>query len=351
MSWVSDSTPLVAGAWLSSAYVGHGITGADMRATTGTGTHGPGYLYNDWDSSADDAKEFRGLLLSVPAAGTFAAWEDGSFTLSGAPDGVYTFDYRLFVDGADLGVATVTITIGAAGASVSHSATLAAVSSSMAAQVQLQVSASQLLDAVTGTMAVQIELGVSMAAQLGAVQSTMLLGSAGAVDLAMSAQLAPITSSMALNVAMALELSSSATLGPVLSGMALNVGALPTAEWVSEVLPRLPRQLEIPPIFGAPAVLRFSDKAPSDRVPLAFNFSRDMDEVQSSPAPTVTITRAGGAADANPSAMKDGDPIVQGTRVIQWVEGGTPGTRYTLTCSAYRADGALLSIEGELAVR
>ena len=235
MSWVSDSAPLIAGAWLSSAYVGHGITGAAMRATTGTGTHGPGYLYNDWDSAADDAKEFRGLLLTAPAAGTFTAWEDGSFTLSGAPDGVYTFDYRLFVDGADLGVATVTITIGAAGASISHSATLAPVTGSMSAQVGLQVTATQVLDAVTGAMAVQLQLGLSMAATLGAVQSSMVMGSGGATELAMSAQLAPVTSSMALGVAAPLGLSSAATLDPVLSTTELystfggGTGNCPTA--------------------------------------------------------------------------------------------------------------------------
>lgn len=196
MSWVSDSTPLIAGSWLSSAYVGHGITGAEMRATTSTGDHGPGYLYNDWDDSGDDAKEFRGLLLSAPSAGTFTAWEDGSFTLVGAPDGVYTFDYRLFVDGVDLGVATVTITIGDVGNVITHSVTLAAVTSTMAAQVELQVAASSVLDAVTGTMAAQLELSVSMAATLDAVQSTMAMGAGAQLELASSATLGEVVGSM-----------------------------------------------------------------------------------------------------------------------------------------------------------
>jgi uncharacterized phiE125 gp8 family phage protein len=104
-----DST-LIAGACVVGDR-GLGVLGAVIRATTGTGTHGPGYLYNDWQAG-DDGKEFRGLIVAPPAAGTFLANEDGSFSLAGAPDGVYTFAYRLYVDGADLGTSTSTITIG-----------------------------------------------------------------------------------------------------------------------------------------------------------------------------------------------------------------------------------------------
>lgn len=91
---------------------GLGITGAVMRATTGTGTHGAGILYDDWDNSGDDAKEFRALIVTHSASGDLFVYEDGSFTLTGAPDGSYTLTYRLFVDGADLGTATETINIG-----------------------------------------------------------------------------------------------------------------------------------------------------------------------------------------------------------------------------------------------
>jgi hypothetical protein len=80
------------------------------------GEHGPSYLYNDLSLPADANKEIRGLIVTAPSAGTFFAFEDGSFSLVGAPDGTYTFTYRLFVDGADLGTATATIVIGAAGA-------------------------------------------------------------------------------------------------------------------------------------------------------------------------------------------------------------------------------------------
>lgn len=119
-----------------------GIAGATIRANTATGTNGPGILYNDWDSSADDAKEFRALIISGAPTGTLF-YEDGSFTIpAGTADGTYPILYRLFVDGADMGTATATVTISAATTpvisdlSVSFSVN-AAISSDLAAGYQL----------------------------------------------------------------------------------------------------------------------------------------------------------------------------------------------------------------------
>ena len=104
--------PLIAG---KAVYgnSGLGVTGMVIRATTATGDHGAGYLYNDWDSGDDD-KEFQGLIITPPSAGVFVPYEDGSFKFSDAPDGVYQIGYRLIVDGENHGDATVTITIGSA---------------------------------------------------------------------------------------------------------------------------------------------------------------------------------------------------------------------------------------------
>lgn len=100
--------------WISGAYIvgetGLGVLGS---AIPSTGEHGASYLYNDLSLPADDDKEIRGLIVTPPSAGTFYAWEDGSFSLVGAADGEYTFLYRLYVDGVDSGTATATITIGA----------------------------------------------------------------------------------------------------------------------------------------------------------------------------------------------------------------------------------------------
>lgn len=135
MSYLFDATPQ----GLTGAYAfgcaGLGVTGADIRANTGTGDHGPGYLYNDWDDASDDPKEFQGLIVTPPSGGTWFAYEDGSFTFSGAPDGTYPFEYRLYVDGADLGLQSSTITVGVPGIVGTSSITLGAVASVAAGTV------------------------------------------------------------------------------------------------------------------------------------------------------------------------------------------------------------------------
>lgn len=118
MSLRIDTTELISGAYVIGD-VGLGVLGSDVPSE---GEHGASYLYNDLTLPDDADKEIRGLIVTPPSAGTFYAWEDGSFSLTGAPDGEYTFVYRLYVDGADLGTATATITIG--GSTLSGSAVL-----------------------------------------------------------------------------------------------------------------------------------------------------------------------------------------------------------------------------------
>lgn len=101
-------TALVPGAY---HYGGDGL-GVLGSAVPSAGDNGPGYLYNDLSLPADAGKEVRGLIETFPVGlSSFDVLEDSSFSASG-PDGVYTFTYRLYVDGADLGSATGTITIG-----------------------------------------------------------------------------------------------------------------------------------------------------------------------------------------------------------------------------------------------
>lgn len=108
MSLRIDTAELISGAYVIGE-TGLGVLGSTVPST---GLYGASFLYNDLVLPADANKEIRGLIVTPPAAGTFYAWEDGSFSLIGAPDGVYTFTYRLFVDGVDTGTATATIAIG-----------------------------------------------------------------------------------------------------------------------------------------------------------------------------------------------------------------------------------------------
>ena len=119
MSLRAATASLVTGALVASLYPGHGIRG---DAVPTTGTHGGSIFVNDRVLPADAAKEFRALLVTPPSGLTnFYLYEDGSFTATG-PDAAYSFVYRLFVDGVDLGTATVNFSIGAAGVTLTPTA-------------------------------------------------------------------------------------------------------------------------------------------------------------------------------------------------------------------------------------
>ena len=112
MSWLSDSTELVSGGWLSSAYEGHGVRGDQVPST---GAHGPALLYQHVVLPGDAAAEFRWVPSTAPGSGTFVLNEDSSATLTGAPDGSYPLNGQWFKDGVLGGASNNTITIGTAG--------------------------------------------------------------------------------------------------------------------------------------------------------------------------------------------------------------------------------------------
>lgn len=93
----------------------------------------------------------------------------------------------------------------------------------------------------------------------------------------------------------------------------------------------------------------FDDKAPDERVRVAFDFGRNMSAVTGTPV--VTIARLSGTADPDPSAMLDGSPVISGAKVLQWVEGGLDGARYLIGCQAEDADGQVLVEAGTMLVR
>lgn len=154
MSCRVDTSSLIAGACVVGDR-GLGLLGSVIRAATDTGTNGPGFLYNDL-TVADDAKEIRGLILTVPSSGVFVADEDGSFTLTGAANGVYTFSYRLFADGVDLGTASISITLGTSGAITA--AILGTVTGTLSAAVNVSTVdvTAAILGAVTGAMSAAV---------------------------------------------------------------------------------------------------------------------------------------------------------------------------------------------------
>jgi hypothetical protein len=93
MSWLCDTSELVADGWLASVYAGHGVRGADVPST---GTDGPSALYPCLTLPADADVEVRGYITRWPELGVLEIAEDGGFIYVGATD---YFEFRLHADG------------------------------------------------------------------------------------------------------------------------------------------------------------------------------------------------------------------------------------------------------------
>lgn len=118
---MSTSERIDTSEWISSSEIigdtGGGVLGS---AIPSSGTSGAGYAYNDLSLPADAGKEICGRITTWPVGlTTFAAREDTSFDAT-APDGVYTFQYQLYVDYVATGSpTTVTLTFGGGSVTVS----------------------------------------------------------------------------------------------------------------------------------------------------------------------------------------------------------------------------------------
>jgi len=86
----------------------------------------------------------------------------------------------------------------------------------------------------------------------------------------------------------------------------------------------------------------FPPKAPDDRLDYGFIFPllRDGESLLTNPAPVVS---------ASPGLTIDA-VLVSGCEVIAWIEGGTPQTLCTLTCTAQTSQGRTLVGEATLFV-
>ena len=99
--------------WIPGAIVvGNRGLGVLADAIPSDGDNGASFLYNDISLPADSGKEICGRITTWPSSGTLYAYEDGSFEFTGAPDGQYSFDYTLFVDGMSSGTGTVSLQVG-----------------------------------------------------------------------------------------------------------------------------------------------------------------------------------------------------------------------------------------------
>lgn len=156
---------LISGAHLYGG-AGLGVLGSLIPAT---GDNGAGYTYNDLSLPADNAKEICGRVTSWPSAGTLYAYEDTSFEFSGAPDGSYTFQYQLYVDGVAIGSPeTVGLYVGPVPVTIS-----ASLGAAVASGFSAGVSASTIIAASLGTAAAAgYQANLSSAASIFAATGT-----------------------------------------------------------------------------------------------------------------------------------------------------------------------------------
>jgi hypothetical protein len=104
-----DTTDLISSS-LVIGNTGLGVLGLNIPST---GTDGPGFLYNDLSLPADLVNEFYGHITSNTfPAGTFYSYEDSSFSVIGAPTGIYNFVYDLYQNGVLIGSTSAQIAIG-----------------------------------------------------------------------------------------------------------------------------------------------------------------------------------------------------------------------------------------------
>lgn len=187
MSWVSDSTELVSGGWLASGYAGHGILGSAIPAA---GDNGGSPVLND---GVAPASEYRWELVTPPGSGSLTLFEDLTFEYDNPADGLYSFVYRLYEDGASAGTATVGLQIGP-----SHVA-ITATTAGATGQFGSHSTATSVVSAVTGAVTASFVSGAPSTCSINAVTGGVAAGvasSAGVCATAILAATAQVTASI-----------------------------------------------------------------------------------------------------------------------------------------------------------
>ena len=92
-------------------HYGRGGLGVRGDAVPSSGVDGASPIYAGLSLPAENADEFRIVILTQPTLGELFVYEDTSFSFTG-PDGVHTWTFEAFKNGVSYGTATVTLVIG-----------------------------------------------------------------------------------------------------------------------------------------------------------------------------------------------------------------------------------------------
>jgi hypothetical protein len=94
----------------------------------------------------------------------------------------------------------------------------------------------------------------------------------------------------------------------------------------------------------------FTFKAPAEKVPVTFDFTRVLGAAAISGTPTCAVALDAGATDDTADIL-DGAASTASGVVLQPVKAGTAGQDYRVTCTALTNDGRTLVLAGILPVR
>ncbi len=295
MSHLVSATSPIAAAHVVKRYPGYGILGADIPAA---GSSGGSPTIND---GINPAAEYHWRIETPPIAGDLATYPDLSFAFGNAPDGAYSWVYRLYENGVDQGIATVNLSVGAVTSLISAVGT--AVASGMA---NAQASAPDTASAAGGAQ------------------------SSGAASLISEVMLA------------------AAGFGQT-NGFAHAVFEVDVDDWTPE--PGLPKYSVIAPnrnytVRGKNGLL--DPKAPTEIITITFDFSALASKLSSA---VVACATDAGLPDPVPAAVLVGNPVIIGWNVVQRIQGGQHGTSYQFTCTADAIGGDRFVLIGTLFVR
>ena len=95
----------------------------------------------------------------------------------------------------------------------------------------------------------------------------------------------------------------------------------------------------------------FSPKAPSERVPITFDFSEQLAATETIIGTPVLTVRAVRALDLTPSALLSGSPSIVGGIVQHLVTGGVLGELYEIRCEVETSLNQVLRLVGIQPVR
>lgn len=96
--------------------------------------------------------------------------------------------------------------------------------------------------------------------------------------------------------------------------------------------------------------MTLKEKAPTEIVPLTFDFAADIATAATVTVVSVAVSVITGT-DPTPANILQGAATASGATVTQWITGGVDGVRYKILCTVNASDGQRLVLAAELNVR